>query len=64
MSYNIVVNVYKNKDNSIKGVILDLTNYRLFRFNDNKSFVVTIYYYNINNVSDFTKGYEKMVGGK
>ena len=64
MSYNILVNVYKNKDDSIKGVILDLTNYRLFRFNDNKPFVVTIYYYNINEVSDFTKGFDKIVGGK
>jgi len=63
MSYNIVVNVYKNND-VIKGVSLDLTNYKLFRFNDNKPFIVTIYYYNINNISDFTKEYEKMVGGK
>lgn len=63
MSYNIVVNVYKDK-NVIKGVSLDLTNYNIFRFNNNKSFVVTIYYYNINNISDFTEEYEKMVGGK
>ncbi|MCI9110267.1 MAG: hypothetical protein HFH47_00465 [Bacilli bacterium] len=63
MNYNVVVNVYKNKD-VIKGVTLDLTNYKLFRFNDNTPFVVTIYYYNINNISDFTKEYEKMVGGK
>jgi len=63
MTYNIVVNVYKNKD-VIKGVVLDLTNYNIFRFNNNTSFMVTIYYYNINNISDFTKEYEKMVGGK
>ena len=59
----VVVNVYKNKD-VIKGVVLDLTNYNIFRFNNNTSFMVTIYYYNINNISDFTKEYEKMVGGK
>jgi len=64
MTYNIIVNVYKNSDGSIKGVILDLTNYNIFRFNNNTPFMVTIYYYNINNISDFTKEYEKMVGGK
>ena len=62
MAYNVIVKVYKN-DGVIKGVILDLSNYRLFKFNDNRPFVVTIYYYNVNNISDFTKGYEKLVGG-
>ncbi len=63
MNYNIVVNVYKS-DDVIKGVILDLTNYRLFRFNNSAPFIVTTYYYNINNISDFGKEYEKLVGGK
>lgn len=63
MTYNIIVNVYEN-DGIIKGVILDLTNYRLFRFNNNTPFIVTTYYYNVNNISDFGKGYEKLVGGK
>ena len=33
MNYNIVVDVYK-KDNIINKVVLDLTNYRIFRFNN------------------------------
>ncbi len=60
MIYNIVVNVYKD-DDVINEVVLDLSNYRLFRFNNNTSFIVTIYYYNVNNISDFTEEYEKII---
>lgn len=63
MTYNILLNVYK-KDGEINKVVLDITNYRIFRFNDNKPYVLTLYFYNINEVNDFTKGFDKIVGGK
>ncbi len=63
MTYNVLLNVYK-KDDVISKVILDMTNYRIFRFNDNKPYILTLYFYNINEVSDFTKGFDKIVGGK
>lgn len=63
MTYNVLLNVYK-KDDVISKVVLDLTNYRIFRFNDNKPYVLTLYFYNINGVNDFTKEFDKIVGGK
>lgn len=63
MTYNILLNVYK-KDGEINKVVLDMTNYRIFRFNDNKPYVLTLYFYNINEVNDFTKDFDKIVGGK
>ena len=63
MAYNVLLNVYK-KDGEINKVVLDMTNYRIFRFNDNKPYILTLYFYNINEVNDFTKGFDKIVGGK
>ncbi len=62
MNYNIVVDVYK-KDNIINKVVLDLTNYRIFRFNNNSPYQVSIYFYNINKINDFGKDFDKAVGG-
>ena len=62
MSYNVVMNVYKN-ENVISKVILDLTNYRTFRFNDSNQYLLYIYFYNVNKVADFTADYERIVGG-
>lgn len=58
-TYNVVISVYL-KDDEINKVVLDLTNYYKLK-NNNINYPVTIYYYNINNVSDFTKGYDKML---
>lgn len=63
MTYSVVVNVYK-KDDVINKVVLDMTNYRLFRFNDSKPYVVSLYFYNINKINDFTSDFDKIVGGK
>lgn len=62
MSSNVVMNVYKN-ENFISKVVLDLTNYRVFRFNDSNQYLLYIYFYNVNNVSDFSGDYERIIGG-
>lgn len=58
MTYNIIVNIH-TKDNLMDQVTLDLTNYMKQKGIDT-NYIVAIYYYNINNVSDFTKGYDKI----
>lgn len=63
MNYNIVVTIYE-KNKKIYKVDLDLSNYVNFKNGTNVNYPVTIYYYNINNVSDFTKEYGKMIGVK
>ena len=57
-SYNIIINVYENK------IIIDLTNYYKAKGVNTESYVLTINYYNINNISDFTKEYDLMIGVK
>jgi len=59
VSLNVIVSVYLN-NNEINKVVLDLSNYYSFKGN-NITYPVTIYYYNVNNVSDFRKGYDKML---
>ena len=59
-TYNIVVSVYF-KDDIINKVILDLSSYYTLKSGKEINYPVTIYYYNLNNVSDFTKGYDKVV---
>ncbi len=62
MTYNIIVDVYK-KNKAISKIVLDLTNYHIFRFNNNIKENITIYFYNINKVTDFTNEFTKIVGG-
>lgn len=59
-TYNITVSVY-TKDKAINKVILDLSSYYTLKTGTNVSYPVTINYYNVNNVSDFAKGYDKLV---
>ena len=59
-TYNVIVNVYY-KDDEINKVVLDLSSYYTFKEGKEISYPVTIYYYNLNNISDFTRGYQKIV---
>ena len=58
-TYNVVIKVYL-VDNEISKVILDLSNYYLMKGNLINN-PVTIYYYNVNNIRDFSKGYDKLL---
>ncbi len=60
MQYNIVIRKYE-KDGNVYMIKLDLGNYYKIKGISNPG-ILTINLYNLNNVSDFTKGYE--VGGK
>ena len=60
INYNIPVSVYTN-ENQINKVVLDLTNYYTLKTGVNTNYPVTINYYNVNNVSDFSKEYDKLV---
>lgn len=52
---NITINKYKNK------VVIDLAPY----YGDNQgNYILTIDYYNINKINDFTKEYDLMIGVK
>ena len=62
-SYNIVINVYK-KDDIINKVVIDLTNYYKYKGANIDNYILTINYYNIDNISDFTKEYDEMIGVK
>ncbi len=62
MTYNVIADIYK-KDNVVNKIVLDLTNYNIFRFKNNQTKVITIYFYNINKVNDFTNEFAKIVGG-
>lgn len=62
MGQNIILNVYK-KDNSINKIVIDLTSYRIFRFSDSNPYILSLYFYNLNKVNDFTSDFEKIVGG-
>lgn len=57
--YNIIIDIYE-KENKIT---LDLNSYFTLK-NNPQNAQVTIYYYNTNNINDFSKNYEKMIGGK
>lgn len=60
--YNIIIDIYE-KENQINKITLDLNSY--FTLKNNPQIAqVTIYYYNINNINDFSKNYEKMIGVK
>ena len=61
-NYNIIINVYYKND-EINKIILDLSNYYNLKNNTQNIHLLTINYYNINNVSNFTKGYDKIIGG-
>ena len=60
INYNVPVSVYLT-NNVINKVVLDLTNYYTLKTGTNTSYQVTINYYNVNNVSDFSKEYDKLV---
>ena len=59
-TYNVIVSVYF-ANNEINKVVLDLTNYYVLKNQNSSNSLVTIYYYNINNVSDFKKSYDKIL---
>lgn len=58
-TYNVVISVYL-VDNEISKVVLDLSNYYSLKTGSSVNYPVTIYYYNVNKVSDFKKGFEKL----
>ena len=60
INYNIPVSVYLT-NNEINKVVLDLTNYYTLKTGTNTNYQVTINFYNVNNVSDFSKDYDKLV---
>ena len=62
-SYNIIINTYES-DSMINKVTIDLTNYYKYKGTNTESYILTINYYNINNISDFTKEYDEMIGVK
>ncbi len=62
-NYNVVINVYQ-KDDVINKVVIDLTNYYNYKGISTESYILTINYYNINNISDFTEEYDEMIGVK
>ncbi len=59
-TYNVIVSVYYTFD-EINKVVLDLSSYYSLKTGSDMKYPVTIYYYNLNNVSDFTKKYDKVV---
>ncbi|MBQ9011546.1 MAG: hypothetical protein IJ093_02735 [Bacilli bacterium] len=61
MNYNIVVTVYTS-DNIINKVVMDLTNYRILKTGDNTRYLLNIYYYNVNKLSDFSIDFDKRIG--
>lgn len=62
-TYNVVINTYKNND-VVNKITIDLTNYYKYKGINTDSYILTINYYNINNISDFTKEYDEMIGVK
>lgn len=60
---NIIIDLYE-KDNKINKVVIDLTSYYQTKGITTNSYILTISYYNINNLSDFTDEYDEMIGVK
>lgn len=63
INFNIVIDVYE-KNNTIEKVVLDLSNYVNLKDGTSVTYILTLYLYNINNVSDFGKSYDEMIGVK
>ena len=59
-TYNVVVSVYTN-NKVINKVVLDSSSYYTMKTGASASYPVTINYYNVNNVSDFTSGYDELI---
>ncbi len=59
-NYNIIIKIKENND-LISSVAIDMSNYYIYK-GMNVSYPVTIYFYNINNISDFTSEYENKIG--
>ncbi len=59
-NYNIIIKIKENND-LISYVAIDMSNYYIYK-GMNVSYPVTIYFYNINNISDFTSEYENKIG--
>lgn len=60
VAMNVIISVYYKND-EIQKVILDLSNYFSLKKATNVNYPVTIFYYNINNVSNFSKGYKEFL---
>ena len=60
--YNVPINIYYNND-EINKITLDLSNYYLLKTNNQTPNILIIYLYNINNISDFTNYYDKLLEG-
>ena len=58
--YNVPLRIYYN-NNEINKITIDLSNYYSVKTNTNVEYPLTIYLYNVNNVSDFIKSYDKML---
>lgn len=62
-AYNIIINVY-TEDEVVNKITVDLTSYYNYKEINIDSYILTINYYNINNISDFTQEYDEMIGVK
>ena len=58
-NYNIIVDEYF-EDNNLIMVKVDLSSYYNYRGTENDG-ILTIDFYNINNINDFTKEYERIL---
>lgn len=62
MNYNVAIQTFEKKDMIYK-VSLDLSNYYMFRGYPDTG-VITINYYNVNKLNDFSSEYEDLLGGE
>ncbi len=62
MNYNVTIQVHET-NNLMDKVTLDLSNYYMFRGYPDTG-VITIDYYNINKLNDFSLEYEDLLGGE
>ena len=61
--YNVPLSIYYD-NNEINKITLDLSNYYTLKTKNKITNILTIYLYNINNVSNFTEYYDKLLEGK
>lgn len=61
-SYNITINLYKQE--KVNKITIDLTNYYKVKGMTSDNYILTIKYFNINKINDFTQEYDSMIGVK
>lgn len=60
LNYNIVITLFG--EDTINKITMDISNYVIFKTGQTQTYLVTLYLYNVNNVTDFTSEYDKMIG--